>query len=292
MTGWSTRKATPLRVAVLLLVMAPACGCNKAPGPGAAEQTLPTITTKSGVEMVLIPPGSFQMGSRSGQENEKPVHSVQIDSFWMDKYEVTQAEFDKSGKPNPSHFKGPDFPVEMINWPQAALYCNYRSHAEGFKPCYNEDTGECNFQADGYRLPTEAEWEYACRAGSDTDYSFGNDSRKIGEHAWYADNASQKTHPVGKKKPNAWGLYDMHGNVAEWCNDTYDKNYYAKSPKENPHGPAEGDKYVLRGGAWNSKPDQLRSALRVGETPGFQDACFSRDAIGFRCVRKASESQR
>ena len=143
---------------------------------------LPTITTKSGGEMVLIPAGSFEMGSRHGREEEKPVHKVWIDSFLMDRHEVTQAEYEKLGKieafPNPSHFQGADLPVEQVTWPQAARYCNARSRFEGLKPCYNEDTGECDFEANGYRLPTEAEWEYACRAGTDSDYSFGSEPRQ------------------------------------------------------------------------------------------------------------------
>jgi formylglycine-generating enzyme required for sulfatase activity len=110
----------------------------------------------------------------------------------------------------------------------------------------------------------------------------------LGPHAWFADNADKKTHAVGQKRPNAWGLYDMLGNVAEWCNDVYEADYYRTSPEKDPVGPAEGERYVLRGGAWNSSADACRSAYRLGESPGFQDACFARDAIGFRCVRRAS----
>jgi formylglycine-generating enzyme required for sulfatase activity len=251
----------------------------------------PTIKTNGGVEMILIPAGSFQMGSRNGKEDEAFVHTVAMDAFLMDKYEVTQAEFDKYQLPNPSHFKGPSLPVEQVTWAQAAVYCNARSKAEGLTPCYNEDTAECNFEADGYRLPTEAEWEYACRAGAYTEYSFGGDARKLGDYAWFADNAANKTHPVAQKKPNAWGLFDMHGNVAEWCNDVYDKNYYRNSPAENPHGPADGKEYVLRGGSWKSPADGLKSSYRLAESPGFSDACLARDAIGFRCVRKAPNNQ-
>jgi formylglycine-generating enzyme required for sulfatase activity len=277
--------------ACLFLAVLAGPGCNSS-GPSQTISFTPvTITTKSGVEMVLIPAGTFDMGSQRGREEEKPAHKVTLDAFLMDRYEVKQSEYDKLGQieafPNPSHFKGPDLPVEQVTWPQAARFCNARSRAEGLQPCYNEDTGECNFQADGYRLPTEAEWEYACRAGTDTDYSFGSEARKLGDYGWFADNAAKKTHPCGQKKPNLWGLFDMHGNVAEWCQDVYDKSYYKVSPETNPHGPADGKEYVLRGGSWKSDADALRSSYRLGDNPGFSDACLARDAIGFRCVRRA-----
>jgi formylglycine-generating enzyme required for sulfatase activity len=274
-------------VGFALLVLA-GLSCQKAGSPNAAEP-LPIITTKGGIEMILIPAGSFQMGSRHGKEGETAVHTVTVNAFLMDRYEVTQVEYERMQFPNPSHFKGPTLPVEQVTWVQAAVYCNTRSKEEGLRPCYDEDTTACDFQADGYRLPTEAEWEYACRAGTDGDYSFGSEPRKLGEFAWFAENASKKTHPVGQKKPNAWGLYDMHGNVAEWCNDIYDKGYYSSSPATNPHGPDKGSQYVLRGGAWNSNPEALRSSSRLGENPGFSDACLARDAIGFRCVRTAPQ---
>jgi formylglycine-generating enzyme required for sulfatase activity len=271
-------------VAVLALILL-SSGCQRI--SDSAAQQLPTITTKSGIEMICIPAGTFQMGSRHGKEDEAHVHTVTVDAFLMDKYEVTQAEYERHGLPNPSHFKGPTLPVEQVTWVQAAVYCNARSKAEGLQPCYNEDTAECNFDADGYRLPTEAEWEYACRAGTDGDYSFAADARKLGEYGWFADNAGKKTHPVGQKKPNPWGLCDMHGNVAEWCNDMYDKTYYHNSSAANPRGPTDGKQYVLRGGAWRSGADALKSYCRLAENPGFSDACLARDAIGFRCVRKA-----
>jgi formylglycine-generating enzyme required for sulfatase activity len=254
-----------------------------------APADVKVIPTKGG-EMVLIPAGEFQMGS-SHKDNEKPVHAVYLDALLMDRSPVTQAQWDRLkediGVPEPSHFKGPDRPVEMVSWPIAARYCNARSEDEGLQPCYDLDTGKCDFKKTGYRLPTEAEWEYACRAGSTGDYYFGGDVRQLGEYAWFADNAGKQTHPVGQRKPNAWGLFDMYGNVAQWCNDIYGKDYYAKSPKDNPRGPDAGDKYVLRGGAWTLSAGSIRSSYRTADTPGAADACFARDAVGFRCVRTA-----
>jgi formylglycine-generating enzyme required for sulfatase activity len=270
-------------------------GCQQAVTPPATGAP-PAVATSSGVGgLVLIPAGSFRMGSLHGSDEEKPVHTVWIDSFLLDRHEVTQTEYEKLGRieafSNPSHFQGADLPVEQVTWPQAARFCNARSRLEGLTPCYNEDTGACDFAANGYRLPTEAEWEYACRAGTDTEYSFGSEPRHLGDFAWFADNSFKKTHPVGQKKPNPWGLFDMHGGVAEWCQDVYDPGYYKAGPEKNPRGPADGKDYVLRGGSWKSPAGALRSAYRLGENPGFSDACLARDAIGFRCVRKAPPSK-
>jgi formylglycine-generating enzyme required for sulfatase activity len=262
-------------------------GCNNK--PAVTVEPPKTVSTKSGIDMVVIPAGSFQMGSKTGGADEKPVHTVWMDSFLMDRTEVKQAAWETVGKdaalPNPSNFKGADLPVNQVKWLDAAAFCNARSKYEGLKPCYN-DEGVCDFDADGYRLPTEAEWEYACRAGTTTEYSFGNDAKRLGDAGWFADNSGKKTHAVGQKKANPWGLYDMHGNVAEWCHDPFAKDYYASSPEKNPRGPADGKLYVLRGGSWASSADAARSACRVGENPGFSDACLAPDAIGFRCVRK------
>jgi len=282
-----------LAVCLILAALAP-LSCRKA-GAHKAVSVPPKITTPSGGELILIPAGFFEMGSRYGREQEQPVHRVWIDSFLMDRHEVTQAEYEKLGKieafPNPAHFQAADLPVEQVTWPQAARYCNARSRLEGLEPCYNEDSGACAFEASGYRLPTEAEWEYACRAGADSDYSFGSEPRQLGDFAWFAGNSAKKTHPVGRKKPNAWGLFDMHGNVAEWCQDVYMPGYYKASPANNPRGPDDGNEYVLRGGSWKSPADAVRSACRIGENPGFSDACLARDAIGFRCVRKPPPSK-
>ncbi len=269
-----------------ILVAAPGC---------AKREDRPTeqpevITTAGGIEMVRIPPGSFQMGSADGQDDEKPVRTVQLSGFLMDRYEVVQKLFRKFQMPDPSHFKNPEGPCDQINWTDGAMFCNERSLAEGLEPCYDEQTWECNFDANGYRLPTEAEWEYACRATSPDRYSFGDSERELTSYAWMAENAGDKTHTVGTRKPNAWGLYDMHGNVAEWCNDFYAADYYERAESTNPRGPAKGAERVLRGGSWNSSPDACRSSYRAGD-PSIDDTCLANDTIGFRCVRSDPQAQ-
>jgi acetoin utilization deacetylase AcuC-like enzyme/formylglycine-generating enzyme required for sulfatase activity len=275
-----------MRRAAVLSALLALVSCTPAEEPAPSGASLPILKTDGGVEMVRIPDGDFEMGSPRGRDVEQPVHKVHLDAFLMDRTEVTQEQYEKFKLPNPSRFKGPSLPVEMITWTKAALYCNLRSKAEGLEPCYNEDTADCDFAKSGYRLPTEAEWEYACRAGTKTDCSFG-DPRRAGDYAWFADNAQKKTHPVGQKKPNPWGLYDMHGNVAEWCNDMFGKEYYHSSASANPRGPAEGEMYVLRGGSWKGSAEVLTSFHRVAENPGFSDACLAPDTMGFRCVRRA-----
>ncbi len=258
---------------------------DRAAGP------LPVFTTKSGVEMLHVPAGSFQMGSANGQSDEGPVRQVSVAAFLIDKYEVTQDQFRALQIPDPSHFKGPRRPVEHATFAEVIEFCNERSLAEGLKPCYTLDpegrVTKCDFDADGYRLPTEAEWEYACRAGSDTERFFtGGADRLLARYAWYGANSGKKTHPVGQKQPNAWGLHDMYGNVAEWCNDYYAPDYYKAAAGDNPRGPGETRLRSVRGGAWNSSANWCRSAARGGENPRVHDVCFTPDSLGFRCVRK------
>lgn len=275
---------------LLTLIILSGLSCEKASDSNIAAGRPRIVNTKIGMEMVLLPAGWFEMGSEEGEVDELPVHKVWVDSFLMDRYEVTQEQYAKLAGSNPSHFRDNDRPVDTVTWADAALYCNLRSRAEDLQPCYDEETAECNFAANGYRLPTEAEWEYACRSGTDTEFFFGSDMRKLKIYAWYAENSHDRTHPVGQKKPNAFGLYDMYGNVAEWCNDVYSGDHYKVSLSRNPRGPKEGDKQVLRGGAWDSSIDSCRSAWRTGEEFGFVDACIAQNTIGFRCVRNAPQS--
>ncbi len=284
MREWLRKRMAGNSRRLLILVVLLGLSCRKVEEPASSSKAPQIIRTKSGIQMVLVPEGWFEMGSTDGSSDESPVHKVWIDSFLMDRYEVTQEEYVRLANANPSSFPGATRPVDTVNWTDAALHCNLRSGAENLQPCYDEETWECNFRANGYRLPTEAEWEYACRAGTKTPYYFGRDARKLSGYGWFKGNSSKKTHPVGQKEPNSWRLYDMHGNVAEWCNDVYSKSYYGKGPPRNPRGPEKGDVRVLRGGGWNSSAGRCRSSSRTGENFSVVDACIT-ESIGFRCVR-------
>ena len=262
--------------------------------PGASGPV--EVTSKSGVSMIYLPGGEFLMGSTDGNPDDAPAHQVRVSALLMDKFLVTHEMFAQVQLPDPSHWQeSPKQPVERVRWLDAKGYCNERSRLEGLKPCYNEKTPDwdCDYSADGYRLPTEAEWEYACRAGTEGAYDFAPPD-KLRQYAWYADNADQRTHPVGEKKPNGWGLYDMYGNVSEWCEDVYSPTYYRQSPEADPHGPPNPGhdvKRVLRGGNWKATADMCRASFRQAERTGDTDACFYTDYCGFRCVRRATPEE-
>ena len=283
-------RISDFRFQILVLSALFVAGCApNAPTAGSAapNSDVPTpILTKLGLPMVPIPGGRFIMGDDSAEHDQKPAHPVRVSPFLMDVTEVTQASYQELTGRNPSKFQQPDRPVERVSWVAAAQYCNLRSLREGLTPCYDPQTLACNFDADGYRLPTEAEWEYACRAGTTTAWSFGDDKGRLDRYAWYKGNAKGMTQPVRRKEPNAWGLYDMHGNVAEWCNDYYAGDYGSPAEQSDPRGPASGDQRVLRGGSWKVSEESCRCAARAAEAPGFADACFGYEAYGFRCVRR------
>jgi len=236
--------------------------------------------------MLLIPAGTFTMGDGAGRRDETP-HSVSVNSFYLDKYPVTQELYEKVMGVNPSKHKGKKNPVERTQWTDAVVFCNKCSELEGLTPCYDLDTWACNFDANGYRLPTEAEWEYACRAAGAGKYCFGDDEAELARYAWFKPHSQGKPRPLGQKQPNRWGLFEMHGNVWQWCHDWYGETYYEESPAENPRGPATGKLRVLRGGAWDCTAEKLRSAYRHKEFPVYSDACFGADSYGFRRARKA-----
>ncbi len=274
-----------------------ASGNDAAPAPSRESAGAPVpVVTKSGVAMIALPGGEFMMGSDRGGPDEAPAHKVRVSAFLMDQFEVTHELFAKVQLPDPSHWQDqPKKPVERVRWRDAKQYCNERSLLEGLQPCYNEKTPDwdCNPAANGYRLPTEAEWEYAARAGIDGPYDFGS-ADKLRQHAWFAENADQKTHPVGQKKPNRWGLFDLYGNVSEWCEDVYAADYYRTSPAADPTGPPSPGKdvrRVMRGGNWKASADMCRATFRQGEKTGDTDACFFTDYCGFRCVRRATPAE-
>ncbi|MDB9417820.1 SUMF1/EgtB/PvdO family nonheme iron enzyme [Microcystis aeruginosa] len=214
------------------------------------------------LEMVNLPAGEFLMGSPdSAYQNEKPPHQVTVNSFAIGKYPVTQAQYQAVMGTNPSYFQNnPQNPVEQVSWNDAQAFCQKLSQIIGKT----------------YRLPTEAEWEYACRAGTTTRFYFGDDAN-LKDYGWYDGNSQQTTHPVGQKKPNAWGLYDMSGNVWEWCEDNWHDNY-KNAPKDGSAWLIK-DNYsqILRGGSWFNNPYYCRSACRDGSA-----RCF--DYYGFRVV--------
>ena len=200
-----------------------------------------------------------------GQVHAKPAHLVTISQpFYLGKYPVTQAQWQMmmGMDSNPSEFQGNDRPVERVSWDDVQMFLHKLNGREG---------------VNHYRLPTEAQWEYACRAGSSTTYYFGNDTARLGEYAWYDENSGGQTHPVGQRKPNDWGLYDMHGNIWEWVQAWY--RGYTEEPATDPIGPAAGAQRVIRGGSWDDSARSARSAYRHWLLP-----TNLYDHLGFRCA--------
>ncbi len=253
---------------------------------GAANNPQETIVTlqvnpavSETVEMVQIPGGTFTMGQIKVAEK---VHPVTLTGFNISRYEITQRQYRAVTGVNPSYFIGDtDRPVEQVSWEDAVKFCNLLSEKDGLQPCYDLVSWHCDLTRNGYRLPTEAEWEYACRAGTSTNYYTGNAEADLKRAGWYFANSDATTHVVGDKLPNAFGLFDMHGNVFEWCNDWYADGGYPPEIQTDPTGPASGDARIARGGAVVFNASFCQSAWRNAE---FQYRS-SKD-IGFRIVHR------
>ncbi len=272
------------------------------PVPTATSMPAPTVvpTRVYLPTMVLVEEGSFRMGSTDGLPDEQPIHTVRITrSFYMGACEVTFDEYDRFCV-DTSRNKAEDGgrgrgtqPLLNVDWYDAVAYCNWLSEREGLTPCYS-GTGkgtECDFLAEGFRLPTEAEWEYAARGGRQSGgftYAGSNDPDDV---AWYEANANDQPQPVGQKQPNELGLYDMSGNLFEWCWDWYGRDYYSSSPESDPPGPPAPKTTtpwelvrVRRSGSWREKAESIRTAFRSYDT-----ASYVGDN-GFRLVRMAGPS--
>jgi formylglycine-generating enzyme required for sulfatase activity len=243
--------------------------------------------------MALVEGGTFQMGSTNGGNDEKPVHTVTVKSFYMGKYVVTQKEWrdimgttvaqqrDMEERSWTLYGTGDNYPMYYVNWYEAVEYCNRLSLKEGLVPAYrgSGDSITCDFNATGYRLPTEAEWEYAAKGGNKNflsyEYAGGNSVDRV---AWYDGNSGSSTHPVGTKQPNDLDLYDMSGNLWEWCWDWYER--YSSGSQTDPRGASSGTHRILRGGSWGNSAAGVRSACRANNSPSSRGSL-----MGFRLVR-------
>jgi len=216
------------------------------------------------IEMVNIPAGSFQMGSVDGDDDEIPPHKVHIRAFKLGAYEVTQKQWSEVMGTNPSKFKGDYNPVEQVGW----------NDVQSFIQRLNSQTGS------HYRLPTEAEWEYAARAGTVTKWSWGDSTDDAGKFAWFGSNSGDHTHVVGSRSPNPWGLHDIHGNVWEWVQDCYVNAYYDAPEDGSARETGNCKMRVLRGGSWRRDSDSMRSAFRARNDSNYRYYSF-----GFRLVQ-------
>ena len=249
--------------------------------------TVSTVTdVLKGIVMVPIPEGTFEMGDVEGvgYPAELPIHTVTVTGFQMSTTEITQAQYEVVMGVNPSNFLGADRPVESIMWRDAAKFCNLLSIEAGLEPYYvDELSWTCDYLKNGFRLPTEAEWEYACKAGTQTKYHTGDTDDDLARTGWYEENSGSETHPVGMKESNAFGLFDMHGNVGEICNDWLGP--YSSDNQTDPTGPLlrnDEDGRVLRGGNYMSQAMFCRSSYRFGFEP-----LYEFEWVGFRIVRRS-----
>jgi formylglycine-generating enzyme required for sulfatase activity len=253
--------------------MGPSTDGASLPEGKSAQASIMEVTNSIGMKLRLIPAGKFMMGSpgtESYRSDNETQHRVSITKpFYMGETEVTQEQYQKVMGTNPSQYKGPQNPVEKVSWAEAVEFCRKLSAMPAEKTAGHV-----------YRLPTEAEWEYACRSGTTTAYGFGDDASRLGDYGWFEDNSDSKTHPVGEKKPNAWGLYDMHGNVWEWCQDRY--GAYPSGSATDPTGATSGSNRVYRGGSWYGSARNCRSADRYWSTPEGRDY-----DLGFRVLRSS-----
>ena len=225
------------------------------------------LTSRVKMEFVFIPQGKFLMGSpknEKGRLDDETQHKVEIThAFYLGKYPVTQEQWGAVMESNPSYFQGSKNPVEQVSWEDCQIFIAKLNKKMG-------TVATC-------RLPTEAEWEYACRAGSTTRFSSGDDENDLGNYLWWGESSGKMTHPVGKKQPNPWGLYDVHGNVWQWCQDWYGP--YSQAEQIDPQGPAQGFNRVYRGSNWSDRVSRCRSASRSGYGPGERYG-----GLGFRLV--------
>ena len=228
------------------------------------------VAPVTGIEFVRIPGGEFLMGSSGGDEDEQPPHPVRVRTFYLGRFEVTQAQWRAAMGEDPSHFRDcDDCPVEQISWEDAQLFLRRASEEAGVP----------------LRLPTEAEWEYAAGGGDRHEPWPGtSDPDDLPAYIWFKGRFEGKTHPVGRKKSNACALHDLGGNVAEWCADWFDPGYYRLSAVDDPRGPAEGTRRCVRGGSFLSGPDEVRTTHRWGSDP-----VARRRSIGLRVARDASD---
>jgi len=219
------------------------------------------------LEMIHVTGGTFQMGGTKDQY-EKPVHAVTLSDFQISKYQITQEMYQQVMGSNPSPLKSSNLPAEHVNWFEAIEFCNRLSRFNGLRECYikrGHDDIYCEFNADGFRLPTEAEWEYAARGGNQSKGYEYSGSNILSEVAWYSENSNGQAQPVGLKKPNELGIYDMSGNVPEWCWDLYAN--YKMEHQVNPVGSDSGMYQILRGGSWSQDAIRQRVAFRTAISP-------------------------